>query len=438
MTKNLLQSWLKALYADRSYICLSYCLVGVALTAAVGTLEATGVSVAWSVAIAVIFIPPLQFLVFVLQRNRLAESFWIFRGSGKYAKLRFESEFKRDIAAWPEGTLSTVYFGCEVLMREYRQDFIQRHKNEILQFLDSCYDSVTGFHRRNLDAGRGSAYDSNCAIGIMKSLYGVPCNGSLGLFRADRVLGQRTSQLTSATVGRARNILSGNVPNRDRTLVELYACYSILRNLEEIEVLTPSQDSLLLQFIQTVMVPARTGKATAFKIAPDHEEPCVNATYFALRLLRLAHIDPASVTSPEQISNFIYSCWHEDVGGFSSIPTSAPTLVHSKMALDVLKFISNCPSGDHLAKLVAFVRACRDEDGFAFQPGMLRNTYAARCALDIIEELRRLGQPSDTLSELKATNLAQAVIDQFYDPLKGLFRGYPSKSGTRVFLQESA
>lgn len=432
MTKNLLQAWLKALFTDRVYIVLSYCVVGVVLTATVVGLEIGGVSRTLTTAVVFLSILPLQFAVFLLQRNKFAEPFWIAQGVGKYARLRFEREFKEDIAEWPDGTLSTVYFGCEVLLRQNRKDLLQQHRAELMRFIVSCYDPATGFHRRNINDGTGSPYYSYCATGIVKSLHGVTCAEAIDILRVESMLRENARSLVFAAAARAKAILSGDdFPDQHRTVVDLYACYGILRNLQEAGRLEGSRDDLRV-FLRSVMVD--DGATTAFRIAPEYEEPCMNATDLALSLLKIAGVKPNELIDQESVRQFIESCWHEE-GGFSSIPTSDPTVVHTKMALDVLRLLGDAPDEQRVVKLIRFLKSCKAEQAFAFRPGMLPNAFAARCALDIVDRLKDFGCEPERLQDLRFDLrfdwLPQTFVTDFYNPATGGFRGYSTWSPSK-------
>jgi prenyltransferase beta subunit len=367
-----------------------------------------------------------------VRETLVPERHLISAGVGTYKYLGFDPAFMRDINSWDRNTVETLYFSADVLLRLGHGNFLQAHRDKILRFLSSCYDLSTGLYRLSPAPGKSSAHYSHCALAVVKFTDGVGCGIPLGTGRAGEVLGEPSDLLAMSAFRCAERIVMGELPDEDRSVIELYCATSVLWNLQRNDLLGGLDRKRLLKLVDSLFVkPGGAAHARGFANNPTERHPQLGATYFVVKLLRFMDVDPLEHVDTERVAGFLHMCWSEEAGAFSAVPGSLPTLVHTKLGLDIRRRLS-LPLPPSPERLLRFVQACSTTYGFGFSPGLLSNPYALRCAVEILETISgEVDGRADRLRE-RIRTLPNTLISKFYDSKAGAFRGYAASWLGRV------
>lgn len=244
-------------------------------------------------------------------------------------QLACEPSLNRYTAFWVFGpTLDAAYAALEGMWLAApirTKALIERLEPKLFELLHRHYDQASGrFVTDSSNRTRG-LFSAHTGLGVLRSLTGVHGNESLGEERAragfERI-GLESESVHDLLADCRRG--DGVVENPDHPLVPtvtaLYTASSILWNLEG-----DSSDGLprfieprrlerfLLGCLKHQHVDDR--RVSGFVIHPDHQELCVNTTYFGLQLMERLGI-PLDLACQQEIESFLTLSYCD--GGFSS------------------------------------------------------------------------------------------------------------------------
>jgi hypothetical protein len=308
----------------------------------------------------------------------------------------------------------------------------------------------------------GGIYGLHNALGILKSLHGLPPKKALGLRLYEEALRRigrpeprrdierfRLFLRKCVASGRSRGGLVDH-PSMDPyipTVTTLHTTTSTLWNLWENDCKDLLDEILPLSAIEQFIRKCLREKTiegqeiAAFAINPQVGELCTNTTFFALETLwhlageKLAEReDLLNEKQRERILRFLtHVAWVEGSGGFRSTIGEIPSLNATFFALRALRRLS-LPAftefvGTHLEAILGFVESCSDDGGHAFtnrHDRYLPTPLATRYALQIRELLHKKGfevpPPAQAPGDDRSIHFLQS---EMRIEKTGAYQGYP-------------
>jgi len=442
LDRNIFGLWLNDLHSHNSrYTFRYYAIAAIIITVFVMLFRAVGISSLSSNLLAILLVPIVQFAIFVWPllirfagrrqpfpgRRKLVRSIvsipepiFLWNGVGVYPRLGFDDNLKRMISSWCNCTIDAHYFAIEGILTTGGEQGLHSLQGKTLTFLEGCYDTEKGFYRQGLWDGKSCAHYSHCAIGVLKSLSGIPCGEILGMRQATQYIGQKAERIAQNALAVAERILEGKLNGTgEESLTELYACYQILWNLGKEDLLLRSSRSSLIEFVMSLE--RRSPEGIGFAIERQDYRQSISGTYFAVRLLNAAGAqENLRMRIAERIRNYLDHCWNNSAGAFSSKPGGLPTIIHTRMVIGLYQFLGTSLTEDQNRRIISFVKSCKSRNLFAFHPGLVPNAYATRCALEILLRTQ-LGR----VTEKQLASIREELIRSMYDRKNGVFLGYP-------------
>ncbi len=358
------------------------------------------------------------------------ESARVARSKGSYAGLGLDQAFAENIKFWPTGTIETLYFATEILRRLSGSSWARHLKHDVLEFVERCYDPPMGLYRSTPNAGQPNMRTTHCAIGTLKALEGIEPSVNFQRSRAGDKIGHSDEVLSNATA-----FLSTAIAQR-ADLPDVYSATTLAWNCRHDGPGNIGYREEFKPYLESLLV--LSDGIAAFRSGLDSSTPCISATFFATRLARGQDIfkELIRLVGPNHLEAFLWRCWHEDEGGFSSHPRSSPNLVHTRMALELCEAF-NFQTLYSRRQVMRFVSRCRSDYGLSFAPGLEPNIYALRCGLEILEQLspdgytndeivKEIGWSTTQIVELVAQRYRKLVSDLPIKSPLATFAGYPA------------
>lgn len=244
-------------------------------------------------------------------------------------QLACEPSLNRYTAFWVFGeTLDATYAALEGMRladEERAEPLLTRLEPRLYEFLHRHYDSEGSRFVTDCSDRTGGLFAAHTGLGVLRSLARVDGNENLGEERAQAGLARIDVESESihdllaacrAGDGVVENPAHPLIP----TVTALYTASSILWNLEGNgsdrlpRFIEPRRlERFLLGCLRRQRVDER--RIAGFVIHPDHQELCVNTTYFGLQLMKRLEI-PLDLERQREIESFLTLSYCE--GGFRS------------------------------------------------------------------------------------------------------------------------
>jgi len=339
-------------------------------------------------------------------------------------QLRVHETLIRMRRAWAQPTVDAMYYNAEILLLLERGQELRRKEDVFVPFVLESFDKMRGLFGSRPRA-TGTPFDTLCALGVLKSLYGIRCSTPLGLQRAAEILGWRDADRVAASaVDLAGRIVNGTTRGHGHTVIDLYTCWGVAWNLQhDADALEQCQG--LGAYFNALVVRDKNG--TTIRLSPESrlspdDEPCLSAAYFALKLAKYARIDLPQ-DAYEGVAHFLEGC-RALGGGFGATPGAPPNVLHTRMGLELCELLRRpVPT---LRDQKAFTERCRTPAGYAFAPHLTPNAYATRCAIQILYRHADQHPSQRPLCDTpRFAGLADVILERFFDPDTGRAVGVP-------------
>jgi hypothetical protein len=325
--------------------------------------------------------------------------------------------------------VDATYVCLEVLrLLKCDEFFTEARIQQCRSFLSSCLVKGAAF-AIGRDTNFSSIYATNCAVGIVKSLEGIPCGNHLVDYGAAKeTMSSDTVEgivrfLRSCREENRTLLVDNGQPAAEPDLNTTYTAHRILWNLGRADLFYTEmvererlQAFILEGFYRTDFM--------GFPYDGSSAKGCMCAARFALRLLStcgdLSTLVPAEART--KILRFLEAFRNKESGGFFAVAGDTPSLYATYFALDICSILQVELKDKERA--LDFVRSCKKGKAFAFAEGLTPNPFASRYAVQV---LSLLGQKGMDLVRTYRQDLTDFVTGDLYERDQGCFWGFPPR-----------
>lgn len=340
--------------------------------------------------------------------------------------LKFERDFRSYMDYWPVEGIDTTRATLISLTSLKNESFIEKHKDSILNFVESCFDKEQGGYR--IVPGEfkePTIYATSNAIEVIRRLN----KGDIDEKKKSLIKSflKKHCRKTEDNV----YTMYDTVENGTDGIFPVYLTWRLLRSLNEEKFFN---DGLISKDCISQYIRKCYTDIGGFVLNPSQKEPGMSTTYFALSLIDKAFdsesgkkfFDEEKIKIEAFMYNYCWNCWDDgQMGGFSTARGTLPSLRGTYFVLLVMDLLGT-DIGEKGDAITRFVKRCYcDGGGFAlldsetFLP-KVPSAHATRWALQIEEVLGK-----SILEEKEREETKNFIQKKLYNTKKGGFSGFP-------------
>lgn len=338
--------------------------------------------------------------------------------------LKFERDFRIYMDYWPVEAIDTTRAALlSLTLLKNNESFIEKHKDSILNFVESCFDKEQGGYKIVPELKEPTIYATYNAIDVI-----------IMLNKRDIIDGGKKSLIKSFLKKHCRetedNIytMCDAVENGTDGIFPVYLTWRLLQSLNEEKFFN---DELISKDFSQYIRNCYKTDIGGFVLNSSQKEPGMATTYFALSLIdkafdsksREKFFDEEKIKT---LKTFLNDCWDDgQMGGYSTARGTLSSLRGTYFALRTMELLP--PKDEEKTnKIARFVKGCYCKGGgFAFLDSEAflpkePSAHATRWALQIEKYLGK-----NILGEEQREETKNFIKEKLYNPQKGGFSGFP-------------